>query len=172
MTSFPLTTTLNRIHACEPCEQGWRDGLKAFNKTKPDDDPITYEQILDKVGLNNALWRCRAEPGHDNLWRRYAVWCANQVRHLMTDQRSIEALDAAARHADGMATDDDLAAARAAAWAAAWAASEAAWAAWAAAAWAASEAAAAAWAAAAWAAIRGRQAAAFRQLVTTGTLPD
>ena len=192
MTSFPLTTTLNRICACNPCERGWRDGLRAFNKTKPDDDLITYEQILGKVGLNNALWCCRAEPQHHNLWRRYAVWCANQVRHLMTDERSIKALDVAARHADGMATDEELAAARAAAWAF-WSAAWAAWtaadpadaaadtAAWAAG-WAALAAASAAKAAAgaaalaaadaaAWAADRDAQAAAFRQLVTTGTLP-
>ncbi|MDE2107384.1 MAG: hypothetical protein KGL39_59865 [Patescibacteria group bacterium] len=56
----------------------------------------------------------------------------------MTDERSLNALVVARKHADGKATDEELAAAWDAAWAAAWAAAmDAAWdAAWAAA-WAA-----------------------------------
>jgi hypothetical protein len=57
----------------------------------------------------------------------FAVWCAERVRHLMTDPRSTAALDVAARHLRGEATDEELAAARdaaaavrAAAWNAAW----------------------------------------------------
>ena len=175
---FPLTTTLNRIKACNPCDDGWQAGLQAAGKT--DDEPISYEQILDAVGLDKALRCCIAEPQHANLWRRYAVWCARKVQHLMTDERSIAALDVAERHANGDATDEELAAARDAAadWDAAaaraagadWAAGAAAWAAWAAAAvgWVAAwDAARAAARDAAWDA----QSAAFRQLVTTGTLP-
>jgi hypothetical protein len=53
--------------------------------------------------------------------RKFAVWCARQVQHLMTDPRSVAALDVAERHADGLATDEELHAAGAAAEAAAWA---------------------------------------------------
>jgi hypothetical protein len=82
----------------------------------------------------------------DRTLRRFAVWSARQVQHLMTDPRSLAALDVAERHADGQATDEELAAAwdaalaadaaawaaaraaaRAAAWAAAWAAAGATW---------------------------------------------
>ena len=194
---LPLTTTLNRIKACDPCDHGWQAGLQAAGKTEPDDELLSYEQILDAAGLDKALWCCRAEPQHANLWRRYAVWCARQVQHLMTDERSIAALDVAERHANGEATDQELAAARdaaraaawaaardaarAAAWAAAWdSAGDAAWDAARAAAWDAARAAA--WAAgdAAWDAAWDAgdagdagdgQSSAFRQLVTTGTLP-
>lgn len=69
--------------------------------------------------------------------RLFAVWCARQIQHLMTDPRSIAAIDVAERYAEGKATDAELAAARSAAWAAAAAAS------WAV---AAAEAAAASWA--------------------------
>jgi hypothetical protein len=217
---FPLTTTLNRIKACNPCDDGWQAGLQAAGKTEPDDEPISYEAILDAVGIEKALWCCQAEKQHANLWRRYAVWCARQVQHLMTDERSIAALDVAERHANNEATDSELAAAWAAAWAARAAARDAAWdaawdaaryaawdAAWAAArdaakdaarvaaryaAWDAAKDAAwdaardaakdAAWAAkdAAWDtawdaardAARYAQSSAFRQLVTTGTLPS
>jgi hypothetical protein len=112
----PLTTTLNRIQKCGPCLAGWIKGLDAAGKDTPDDEPISYEAILDAVGLEDALWCCRAEPELDNQWRLFAVWCARQVQHLMTDPRSVKALDVAELHAIGQATDDDLAAARDAAW--------------------------------------------------------
>ena len=78
--------------------------------------------------------------------RIFAVRCARRVQHLMTDPRSVAALDVAERHAKGEATDEELAAAWVAAWAAAAAGTAAADAAWAArdAAWAAAAAASAA----------------------------
>jgi len=54
--------------------------------------------------------------------RRFAVWSARQVQHVMTDDRSLNALDIAERYANGDATDEELADARAAACAAAYAA--------------------------------------------------
>jgi len=84
----------------------------------------------------------------DRELRLYACWCARQIWHLLTDERSRTAVMVAERHADGLATDAEFTAAGAAAWAAwaaageagaarsaAWAAGAAAWAAWAA--WAA-----------------------------------
>ena len=56
----------------------------------------------------------------DKTLRLFAVGCARRVQHLMTDQRSLDALDVAERYANGNATKDELNAARAAAWAAAW----------------------------------------------------
>ena len=51
----------------------------------------------------------------DAQLRLFAVRCARRVQHLMTDPRSVAALDVAERHAKGEATDAELAAARAAA---------------------------------------------------------
>lgn len=56
----------------------------------------------------------------------FAVYCARQVQHLMTDPRSIEAIDVAEKFAQGKASDDELAIARAAAKAAEYAAADAA----------------------------------------------
>lgn len=56
----------------------------------------------------------------DRELRLLAVWACRQVQHLMTDPRSIAAVDVAERFANGQATADELAAARAAAWDAAW----------------------------------------------------
>ena len=112
-----ITTTLNRIRAHSPCDDGWKSLLAGLGKTKPDDEPLPFARIVEINGLNDALWCCRVEPQHATEWRLFAVWCARQVQHLMTDPRSIAALDVAERHANGMATDTELAAA-ATAWSA------------------------------------------------------
>ena len=156
-----IYTTLNRIREHSPCANGWRKLLTHLGKTEADDAPLAYSTILESNGVDDALWCLRAEPQHASIWRMYAVRCARRVQHLMTDERSIRALDVAERHARGAATDEELAAAGTDAWdaartaagAAAWdAARTAAGAAAGAAAWAAAWAAGAAAGAAAWAA--------------------
>ena len=138
-----MKTTLNKIRDHSPCSEGWTKLLKSLNKTKADDEPVSIVQILDSNGLDDGLWCLRAVSGRDREIRHYAVWCARQVEHLMTDHRSKNALDVAERFADGLATEKERAAAWAAARAAAWdAAWDAAWAAARAAAGAAARAAA------------------------------
>ena len=110
------TTTLNAIREHGPCADGWKKLLKNLGKTGADDEPLSLLTILDSNGLDDALWCLRAMPEHNKHWRLYAVWCARQVQHLMTDARSVAALDVAERHAHGTASNQELAAARAAAW--------------------------------------------------------
>ena len=173
-------TTLNKIKACSPCEEGWKQLLKYLGKTKADDEPLRFLTILESNGLDDALWCCRAAPDYDREWGLFAVWCARQVQHLMTDQRSLDALDVAERFANGEATSEELraawdaawAAARDAAWDAAWAAAwDAAWAAAGDAAIAAARDAAIAAArdaaiAAAWDAARAAQEQEFKRIIT------
>jgi hypothetical protein len=113
-------------------------------------EPVLLESIVNSNGLDDAIWCLRCMPGCERDARLFAVWCARQVQHLMTDERSIAALDVAERHANSDATDDELAAAWDAAWAAAWDAAGAA-------------ARAAAWAAA-WDAARDAQKNMFIQM--------
>jgi len=162
-------TTLNKIRSHGPCRDGWAKLLKHLGKTQADDEPLALATVLGSNGIDDALWCLRACDGIDREARLYAVWCARQVQHLMTDQRSLDALDIAERHADGEATDQELAAARDAASAAASAVASAA--ARAAAGGAASDAAlAAAWAAAGGAAsdaALAAQEAEFRRVFCT-----
>ena len=132
-----ITTTLNKIREHQPCTNGWKKLLAHLGKTEADDEPLPFSTILESNGLDDALWCCRSAPEYDKEWRLFAVWCARQVRHLMKDSRSLNALDVAERFANGLATEDELKAAGdaaraagdaagAAAWAAAWAAGDAA----------------------------------------------
>jgi hypothetical protein len=119
-----IYTTLNRIHAHSPCSRGWKTLLRHLGKTRADDEPLALLTVLESNGLDDALWCLRTEPQHANLWRLYAVRRARSAKPLLTDPRSIAAIDVAERHAWGRATDEELAAARAAAGDAAW---DAAW---------------------------------------------
>jgi hypothetical protein len=137
-----MKTTLNAIRAHQPCSDGWKKLLQHLGKTEADDEPLSIKTILNSNGLDDALWCLRAVDGYDKEMRLLAVAYARQVQHLMTDPRSIAALDVVERHAHGQASDDELAAAAAAAgaaardaaWDAAWAAraaaGDAAWDAW------------------------------------------
>lgn len=114
-----IYTTLNRIREHRLCADGWRKLLSHLGKTQTDDEPLALATILQSNGLDDALWCLSAVEGHEKEMRLYAVWCARQVQHLMTDPRSLAALDVAERYAHGQATDDELSAASAEARAAA-----------------------------------------------------
>jgi hypothetical protein len=107
-----ITTTLERIQAHKPSPGYWRKLLAGLGKTEADDEPLPFAKIVEINGLDAALWCCRVEPQYAREWRLFAVWCARQVQHLMTDPRSIAALDVAERYARGEATDEELDAAR------------------------------------------------------------
>lgn len=167
-----LFTTLNIIRDHFPCSGSWQKALKLLGKTKADDEPLSFEWILENLGLDDALWGLRAvseenETERDRLARMFACDCAERVlvcwyKHYPKDHRPKEAICVARKFAQGEASQEELDAARAAwdAARAAWDAAMAAWAAASAAAWAAARdardaataAASAAATAAAWAA--------------------
>lgn len=84
----------------------------------PEDWSGTALDILkhNSIPAHDALWVvCRESILDSRTLRLFAVWCARQVQHLMTDKRSIAALDVAERYARGEASKKELYAARAAA---------------------------------------------------------
>jgi hypothetical protein len=146
-----MKTTLNKIRLQSPSCGGLEMLLLSLGKTQPDDETLWIDQVLDHNGLNDALWCLRSVECFDREISLYAAWCARRVQHLMTDPRSIAALDVVERYARNEASDVGLEAARglaasASASASAAAAGAAAWDAAAAYAAAAAAAAAAAWA--------------------------
>lgn len=144
MTGDKITVTLAQIRAQSPCEPGYRKLVKKLGGVKKygEDTPISFKQIYKSNGYDDMLWCiCAAAKEHDGLIHHFACDCAEMVSHLMTDERSVNAIKVARDFADGKANSKDLdvawlaargvalAAARTAALAADWAAARvAAWA--------------------------------------------
>ena len=125
--TYPITTTLKKLRENHACFTGYNKLVctlsgKEYSKHKTSYERFKHEKdipltcILESNGLDDALWALRASNASDRDMRLFAVWCARQVQHLMTDQRSLDALDVAERFANGKATQEELDAARVAAW--------------------------------------------------------
>ena len=125
-----MTTTLRKIRAADPCGMRLEDPKSVgylklrhhLGEGHGDDTPVDIATIIDNNGLDYALWCLCAVDGHAREMLLYAYWCASRVPSLMEDPSSVTALDGAERNANGAASDDELAAARAAGAEAAWAA--------------------------------------------------
>lgn len=106
----PKIFTYQDIESWGPCYEPSRYLSKDWSGTVFD--------ILDKkeVPFQDRLWVIlRGDLVSDKLMRLFAVWCARQVQHLMKDERSLKALDVAEAFANGLATKEELDAARTAA---------------------------------------------------------
>ncbi len=108
-----MQTTLKKIRAHSPCASGWTRLLTFLGKTKVDDEALLLSTVLQSNGLNDTLWCLRAVDGFEREKRLFAVWCARQVQHLMTDPRSLAALDVVEQFANGQASLEELGAANA-----------------------------------------------------------
>ena len=106
-----MQTTLKKIRAHSPCVDGWTKLLAHLGKTKPDSEPLALSTVLESNGLSDALWCLRAVEGFEREKRLFAVWCARQVQRLITDPRSLAALDVVERFANGQASLEELGAA-------------------------------------------------------------
>lgn len=83
------------------------------------DNCNSMQDAWDKAEPKNVIWiATRNGVLTDKELRLFAVFCARQNLHLLTDHRSINAIDIAEKFAHGHATVDDLDAAGAAAYAA------------------------------------------------------
>lgn len=102
-------TTLNKIREHSPCCEGWEKLLTSLGKTKADDEPLSFKSILDSNGLDDAIWALRSIDAPEV--RLFAVRCVRQIQHLLTDERSLHALDVSEAYAVGEATKDELSAA-------------------------------------------------------------
>jgi len=110
--------TINDIRKWKPCYDPSEHLPESWQGTALD--------ILndDSIPFKDRLWVImRTDLVSERLMRRFAVWCARQVQHLMVDERSIHALDVMEAYAENrwLINDAEYAEAwedeRAAAWA-------------------------------------------------------
>lgn len=105
-----ILTTLNHVKKfLEP--DPFSKLLAGLGKTAPDDEPLDMLKILEINGLDDCLWAFDYNLPRPAR-RLLAVVFAKRARPLMTDRRSIDALDVAERHANGLATDQEFEKAR------------------------------------------------------------
>ena len=90
------TTKLEKLSACREAIE-WVKGQKS---------PEEAWQNCHRGDW--MLWIAKRLDVDDRLLTLAKATCANQVRHLMTDQRSIDALDASFRYAKGELTREEL----------------------------------------------------------------
>ena len=124
-----MKTTLNKLSKHKPCTPSWDEGLQYLGKTEPDDEPIDILDILEVLGLDDALWSLRAVDGYDREFRLFACWCAARTlpvfeKEYPDDKRPREAIRVSSRFANGKATKEELATTWDTTWDATW---DAAW---------------------------------------------
>ena len=90
------TTKLEKLRACR----------EAIEWVKDQKSPADAWQNCHRG--NWMLWIAKRLDVDDRLLTLAKATCANQVRSLMTDQRSIDALDACFRYAKGELTREEL----------------------------------------------------------------
>ena len=90
------TTKLKKLNACE-------DAIKYVRNQK------SPEEAWNNCSRGDwMLWLARRLDVDNRLLTLAKATCANQVRSLMTDQRSLDALDACFRYANGELTREEL----------------------------------------------------------------
>jgi hypothetical protein len=107
---MPVMITLNKIRAVSPCVAGWEKVLKA-HKYLGMDTEFPLSSVLYSNNLYDTLWCFYVLPEHIEIPKRFALWCARDVQHLITDEICINVLDVAERYLDGNATGEELEAA-------------------------------------------------------------
>ena len=129
-----LHTTFALAKESRACAESYRKyarhvgGITKFGEDKP----IPLSDILDVLGMDDALWALRCvipteAEERDRIARTFACDCAESVLQIYEteypgDSRCREAINTARRFIGGNATDDELSAAGSAAWSAAGAA--------------------------------------------------
>ena len=128
-----FSVTLKDLRSANACFEGYNKvvrvlqgreftpedaGLKHYLRFKHSES-IDLLSILESNGLDDTLWAFRCVKDKDREIRLYTVWCARQVEHFMTDERSKNAILVAEKYANGGASDEELEEARDAAYAAA-----------------------------------------------------
>jgi hypothetical protein len=107
---MPVMITLNKISAVSLVDSSWKKVFEAHKHLGMDIE-FPLSSVLESNDLEDTLWCFEVLPKHIEIPKRFAIWCAREVQHLMTDERSVNAINVAERYLDGNATLEELKAA-------------------------------------------------------------
>ncbi|WP_343561419.1 putative immunity protein [Kiloniella sp. b19] len=106
-----LYTTLRDVRKTGFCDRRLKRLLKHLGKTGPDDEPLSFEVILQSNGIDDALWCLAVLPKHYNEnVRLLACDFAHEVLNFVPDgeERPKKAIETARLFARGLARQQDL----------------------------------------------------------------
>ena len=99
---FPMMITLQEIRDNSPCKQGWEKVLNANGGVGADmNRSFELSTILESNDFDDCMWALRCKPEYRNFFIKLAVVFADEVSHLMSDERSKTALDIAWQYSEG-----------------------------------------------------------------------
>jgi hypothetical protein len=112
-----MKITYKMIMESNPCYDPKEIGMPEDYEATPLEFIREYRS---KVRRSNDIIRVVTRPDviSKRILQEFALFCGNQVRHLMKDERSVRALDITRAYLDGQATREELKMATAAAYAA------------------------------------------------------
>lgn len=102
-----MKITYELIKGLNPCYNPEDIGItKGYSATIPE----FIRKYRDKVKKKrDIIWLlCRDKFMTDKELMLFAVWCARQVQHIVDDKKYTKAIAVAERHANGLATDEEL----------------------------------------------------------------
>jgi len=80
-----ITVSLAEIKDHAPSIKGWKTLLKTKGGARKANMGLQFPivEVLDLYDFFDTLQVLGCRPEHDELWQEYAVWCAQQVEHLI-----------------------------------------------------------------------------------------
>lgn len=103
-----IFTTLKQLRSNHPCgikrrdDYGYNKLLKTLGRNYGDHTPITLREVYTINGYEDTLWALRAVSDRwHGVLRHFFLDAADDVKHLMRDKRSVNAVNTARRVVDG-----------------------------------------------------------------------
>lgn len=88
-----LTTTIHSMRKYSFLNNSWDKIINSLEKKYNENELISFKNILKDIDFDDILFIIRSIPlEFENFIRMYSINCAKHIFHLITDERSINAL--------------------------------------------------------------------------------
>jgi hypothetical protein len=77
--TYSTVTTLRRIRATNPRGPGWPKLLEHLGKVRADDEPLSFETVLDVFGINGTLLLMSYDIPNAKFAQDFKLWVLTQL---------------------------------------------------------------------------------------------